>query len=231
MFLSSFSDINILHKLSHFLMKLKAFRTLKLQGLALVLVAFFFIAFPLSRPVYAGSEVFVSKIGGSDINGVLHEPDGIAVDSLGNIYVVDASNVRVQKFDSSGNFLAKWGSYGTGNGEFHTPTGIAIDASNNVYVSDSGNNTIQKFTSTGTYITKWSVPTPAGVAVDRVNNFVYVASNVYDSRVYKFTLTGTELTNWGGHGSTAGLFDAADSIAIDAIGNVYVTDTYNARVQ
>ena len=47
------------------------------------------------------------------------------------------TNSRIQKFDSSGTFLEKWGSYGTGDGLFELIAGIAVDASGNVYVTDS----------------------------------------------------------------------------------------------
>ena len=41
-------------------------------------------------------------------------PKGIATDSSGNVYVADMDNNRIQKFDSNGNFITKWGSHGTG---------------------------------------------------------------------------------------------------------------------
>ena len=44
------------------------------------------------------------------------------------MYVVDIDNDRIQKFDSNGNFITKWGSKGTGDGEFKTPIGIAVDS-------------------------------------------------------------------------------------------------------
>lgn len=52
-----------------------------------------------------------------------NEPRGLAVDSSGNMYVVDG---QIQKFDSDGNFISKWGSYGTGDNEFRDPSGIAV---------------------------------------------------------------------------------------------------------
>jgi tripartite motif-containing protein 71 len=60
------------------------------------------------------------------------------------VYVVDDSN-NIQKFDSNGKFITRWGSYGTGYGQFDGPEGIAIDSEGNVYVSDNGNNRIQVF--------------------------------------------------------------------------------------
>jgi len=44
-------------------------------------------------------------------------PKGVAVDAAGNVYVADRGNNRIQKFDSDGNLLAKWGSHGKGDGE------------------------------------------------------------------------------------------------------------------
>ena len=64
---------------------------------------------------------------------------GIAVDSAGNIYVVDSGNNRVQKFDSNGNFLLKWGSLGSADGQFATPLGIAVNSAGKVYVVDAEN--------------------------------------------------------------------------------------------
>src|SRR6476659_9003670 len=71
---------------------------------------------------------FINKWGytGSG-NGQFFAPEGIAVDSSGNVYVADYGNNRVQKFDSSGNFLTKWGISGKGNGQFSFPNGIAVD--------------------------------------------------------------------------------------------------------
>ena len=58
-------------------------------------------------------------------------------------------NNRIQKFDSNGAFITKWGSYGSEDGQFHYPIGVAVDSSGNVYVADSYNNRIQKFDSNG----------------------------------------------------------------------------------
>ncbi len=69
---------------------------------------------------------------------------------------VDQGNNRIQKFDSNGKFITKWGSLGNGNGQFNGTGGIATDASTgNVYVGDSDNNRVEKFDSNGKFITKW----------------------------------------------------------------------------
>jgi len=58
---------------------------------------------------------------------------------------VDYGNHRIQKFDSDGNFLAKWGSYGSEDGQFIYPFGIAFDSEGNFYVTERGNHRVQKF--------------------------------------------------------------------------------------
>ena len=74
---------------------------------------------------------------------------GVAVDSSGNVYVADVDNNRIQKFNSNGIFITKWGSNGTADWQFYYPNGVAVDSSGNVYVTDLGNNRIQKFNSNG----------------------------------------------------------------------------------
>ena len=53
----------------------------------------------------------------------------MAVGPSGNIYVLDSNNCRVEKFDSSGTFIAEWGPLGTGDGEFTFPRGLVVDTS------------------------------------------------------------------------------------------------------
>jgi len=79
-------------------------------------------------------------------DGRFGEPEGIAVDAQGNIYVTDNGNNRVEKFDSDGKFLGKWGNWGSDDGQFEYVFRIAIDSQGNIYVTDDGDNdSIQKF--------------------------------------------------------------------------------------
>src|ERR671918_2405144 len=53
------------------------------------------------------------------------------------VFVVDYANIRIQKFDTDGKFITKWGSEGDGEGQFKIPHGIAVDSSgSSVYVTD-----------------------------------------------------------------------------------------------
>jgi hypothetical protein len=51
-------------------------------------------------------------------NGQFNVPAGVAIDHLGNVFLVDWGNNRVQKFDNTGKFITGWGSYGSDNGQF-----------------------------------------------------------------------------------------------------------------
>ena len=82
------------------------------------------------------------------------------MDFVGNIYVTDEGNNRIQKFDSRGSFLTKWGREGSGPGQFKAPWGVACDALGNVYVVDQGNHRIQKFDANGAFLCAWGKTAP-----------------------------------------------------------------------
>ena len=67
---------------------------------------------------------------GEDTDGDVSflSPNGVAIDSQGNVYTIEFRGNQVQKFTSDGELLAQWGSGGSGNGQFQNPTGIALDA-------------------------------------------------------------------------------------------------------
>jgi hypothetical protein len=90
-------------------------------------------------------------------------PSDVAVDSSGNIYAPATNPARIQKFDSDGNFILKWGSTGTGDGQFNAPTGITIDIDGNIWIYDYGNYRISKFSPTGSFLLAagWGVSTGA----------------------------------------------------------------------
>jgi DNA-binding beta-propeller fold protein YncE len=214
---------------------------LQLQGrvLSLILSAFLLAGgfFPsISASSLNGVNVVQWGSGGTG-NGKFQQPQGVAVDDSGNVYVIDMDNNRIQKFTSGGTYVLKWGSEGSGNGQFQYPQAVAVDASGNVYVVDTGNSRIQKFTSSGTFLMKWGsggsgdveFQYPQGVAVD-TSGFVYVVDSG-NSRIQKFTSSGTFLMKWGGGGSGNGQFQYIQGVAVDGSGNVYVVDSGNSRIQ
>jgi hypothetical protein len=78
-------------------------------------------------------------------NSQFQGPSGIAVDSANNVYVADNGNYQIQKFDSNGKFITKWGIFVTFTGQFFNPSDIAVDSSNNIYVADNGNDGVKVF--------------------------------------------------------------------------------------
>lgn len=87
-------------------------------------------------------------------NGQFNRPEGVAVDSRGNVYVADSGSSRVEKFAGTGTFITTWGSTGSLNGQFIGAGGIAVDSSGHVYVADVGSDRFEKFTSSGGYISQ-----------------------------------------------------------------------------
>jgi DNA-binding beta-propeller fold protein YncE len=71
------------------------------------------------------------------------------------VYVSDAENCNIQKFDMDGNFITKWGTKGIGPGKFLQPESMAVDSLNNIYVAEYSGKNIQKFDSEGNFITMW----------------------------------------------------------------------------
>jgi len=139
-------------------------------------------------------------------------PSEIAIDSAGNIYVLDSDNNRVQVFDSAGTFIRKWGTAGTGDGQFNGPWGLAVGLDDHVYVADTLNNRIQKFTSAGVYVSEWGSKGPAdgqfswptGITTDTDGN-VYVV-DTQNCRIQKFDSTGRFISTWGVEGTGTGQF-------------------------
>jgi len=75
--------------------------------------------------------------------------------------VADRDNSRIQKFNSSGGLLAKWGTPGTGDGQLSGPLDVAVDLAGNVTVADTSNRRLQVFSSGGAFISKLTTLAPA----------------------------------------------------------------------
>lgn len=154
---------------------------------------------------------------------------------------MDTGNNRVQKFDSSGNYISQFGTFGSGNGQFNMPLGIAIDPDGNIIVVDTHQHRVQKFDSTGTYLLQiGTVGTfgsddgqfyfPVGVTTDAEDN-IYVADQD-NHRIQKFDADGTFMFKFGnGQGSDPDQFSFPFGIDMGSDGNLYIADTYNSRIQ
>ena len=118
----------------------------------------------------------IGKIGSKE--GQLYKPTHVVVDQLGNIYVNDAFNYRVQKFDPKGNFVKSFGFLGDAFGAFARPKGVATDREGHIFVADAAFENVQIFDDRtaklllffgGAGAVPGSMYLPAGVHIDYTN--------------------------------------------------------------
>ena len=160
------------------------------------------------------------------------------VDALnGRVYVADYANHRIQVFDTKGNYVTKWGTYGAENGQMHKASALTVVPSGKVYLSDQFNYRVQEFTTNGTFVTTWGTKGEADgqflhphvPAVDSEGN-VYVSDRDL-ANVQKFTSNGEFIMKWSEEGSDDGQLSKPESVVIDSDDNVYVADFGNHRIQ
>lgn len=202
--------------------------------------------------------------GGAATLAQLYDPEGVAVDTAGNIYIADLVNNRVRKVDTAGiiTTVAGIGSPGySGDGAAATlakllmPSRVALDTIGNLYIVDQGNNCIRKVNLSGSIstIAGTGVPgysgdggaaataqlnNPADIVADRKGN-LYIADQLNEC-IRKIDATGTISTFAGinaagfrgdkGAATLAMLYDPT-GVAVDDSGNVYISDNGNARVR
>ena len=152
----------------------------------------------------------------------LGNPDGVAVDSSGNIYIADAGNNAIKKWTASTQSLTTLVSSG-----LNYPGGVAVDGSGNVYIADSENEAIKEWNASTQQVTTLvssGLNNPYGIAVDGSGN-VYIA-DAGNNAIKEFspsTQTVTTLVSSG--------LNQPFAVAVDGSGNVYIADTGDNAVK
>jgi len=161
------------------------------------------------------------------------QPLGIAVSDDGSrLYVSDYLQHSVFIFDFPRKAFSKISGLAL-------PAGIALDAQENVYVVETPKKTISVFDREQKRIkaiTDPAVVRPVGIAIDRARERIYLVDTgdkrTEESVVHVFDLEGKHLGKIGhGRGFTDEQFINPNYAAVDATGNLYVSDTMNSRVQ
>jgi secreted PhoX family phosphatase len=168
----------------------------------------------------AGTAGTFGSVDGTGAAARFYYPDGVAVDSAGNVYVADDFNATIRKVTAGGVVTTLAGAAGVsgsadGTGaaaSFDFPQGVAVDGAGNLYVTDSGNNIIRKVTTGGVVTTlAGRFHSPTGVAVDSAGN-VYVA-DTGNSTIRKITPIGSTPTVAGMAGVVGVVLGAAPRFA------------------
>ena len=164
-------------------------------------------------------------------------PQGVGVDSSGDVVVADTGNNRIQELAPSSDPLTEWGTLGSEISQLDGPAAVAIDGRGNVYVADTNNSRVQKFSSSGKLLNAWGsqgtgsdqLDHPRGIAVD-AHGHVYVA-DTGNNRIQEFSTSGTPIGPWGSQGTQPGQFNQPWGVAVSARGDIYVADAGNNRIQ
>jgi sugar lactone lactonase YvrE len=154
----------------------------------------------------AGAAASPGSVDGRGSLARFFEPEGIAMDAVGNLYVADTGNHTVRKITVTGvvsTLAGSAGTYGSEDGigvaaHFLKPPGIGVDRAGNVYVSQPVYSTIRKITPGGV-VTTWAGRVLEEGAVDGL--------------------------------SDAARFRGPQGLAADEYGNVYVADTGNNTIR
>jgi DNA-binding beta-propeller fold protein YncE len=152
----------------------------------------------------------------------LNQPEGVAVDVAGNVYIADTGNNAIEEWTAASDAVTTLVSSGLSN-----PGGVAVDGAGNVYIADTYNDAIEEWTpinNTVTTLVSGNLSQPQGVAVDGTGN-VYIA-DTYDNAVKEWTVADNNLSTLVSSG-----LSSPSGVAVDVAGNVYISDTYNYAIE
>ncbi|CAF4063328.1 unnamed protein product [Adineta steineri] len=195
----------------------------------------------------AGEANAVSGTNMSDLNG----PTYFYIDTNNNLYIADTLNQRIQLWNYGATYGKQiagiTGSGGSGLNQFAGPYGIAMDPNSNaIYISDFNNHRIMKYFpgnlsgiiiagGNGLGINNTQLNYPNGLLFDSSTNSLiisnYGANNIVRWKIgdSKWTIIAGSSTGLTGTDSIS--FNHPISVTYDPMGNMYVADMFNHRIQ
>ena len=210
---------------------------------------------------YAGAGCCYSGDNGPATSALMNSPQGLALDTSGNLYIADSNNQRIREVETNGTittvagngtsgFLGDGGA-ATSAEDSRTPTGLAVDSSGNLVIADQTNQRIRKVIG-GTISTVAgggsigdggaapfaALGQPAAVVKDASGN-LYIADPT-NNRIRKITpagvvstVAGTGTPGFSGDGApaTSATLNSPQSVAVDSAGDLFIYDSSNVRIR
>ena len=148
--------------------------------------------------------------GGPATSAQLANPNGVAVDNSGNLYIADTDNQRIRKVTASDGTISTVAGTGTmgysgdagpaTSAQLNVPSGVAVDSSGNLYIADTYNQRIRKVTAS-------------------------------DGKISTVAGAGTMGYSGDDGPATSAQLANPNGVAVDSLGNLYIADTYNQRIR
>jgi uncharacterized repeat protein (TIGR01451 family) len=194
--------------------------------------------------------------GGLATAAQLRSPSGLALDSAGDLFIVDEGNGVVREVTPAGIISTVAGggspaypSIGDGGpataASFFAPTGIAVNAAGDLFIADTGNQAIRKvdhatgIISTLLNLSNTGYSTPQGLVLDAAGDLFIADSTNYD--IAELSAAGALTTFAGTSGSggyngdggpaAAALLNAPTALATDAAGDLFIADTVDQVIR